>query len=77
MARYLLKSGLKIKECELVEITSSHIMGEIIEINDDSIIIGCSIGSLRISKVQPVSKKQMKVVDYIRGARLELGTWLK
>ena len=72
-----LKSGLKIKECELVEITSSHTMGEIIEINNDSIIIACSIGSLRVTEVQPVSKKSMKAVDFIRGARLGLGTLLK
>lgn len=72
-----LKSGLKIKECELAEITSSNIMGEIIEINSNSIIIGCSIGSLKISEVQAVSKKSMKVVDFIRGARLGLGTGLK
>jgi methionyl-tRNA formyltransferase len=37
------------------------------------VIVGCSKGSVKISCVQPQSKKQMKVTDYLRGARIEVG----
>ncbi len=69
-----LSSGLKIKECELVEETSSNTAGQILEIKKDFILVGCQIGTLKIIEIQPASKKSMNVVDYIRGARLERGT---
>ncbi len=69
-----LSSGLKIKECELVEETSSNTAGQILEIQKNFILVGCQIGTLKIIEIQPASKKSMNVVDYIRGARLERGT---
>ena len=68
-----LKSGLKIKECELIECESNNQNGKILQIEKSYIIIGCSVGKLKLILVQPASKKQMNVVDYIRGARLEVG----
>jgi methionyl-tRNA formyltransferase len=68
-----LESGLKIKECFLNNIDSFNKNGEILSIENDHIILGCSKGSLKIKDVQPSSKKQMNVVDYIRGKRLEIG----
>jgi len=68
-----LESGLKIKECFFNEIDSINKAGEIISINSDRIIVGCEQGSIKISLVQPSSKKQMNIVDYVRGKRLELG----
>jgi methionyl-tRNA formyltransferase len=69
-----LQSGLKIKECTLEEKTSKNdTAGKILTIEKDSIIVACSIGSMRIYQVQPASKKQMGVGDYIRGKRFELG----
>jgi len=68
-----LDSLLKIKECKLVETISINKAGIILEILKDSIIIGCSIGSLQIFKVQPPSKKVMNVIDYIRGVRKNIG----
>lgn len=67
-----LESKLKIKECKLIETLSNNKEGEILEINKENIIIGCNKGSICISEVQPNSKKQMKVVDYIRGKRLSI-----
>ncbi len=69
-----LNSQLKIKECELVEENSTNNEGEILEIGQDFIVIGCKEGTLKITQVQPSSKKSMCVVDYIRGARQEIGT---
>jgi len=68
-----LESGLKIKNCELVEIDSMNIPGKIITIEKTYVIVGCKKGSIKIIDVQPKSKKQMSVVDYMRGARLENG----
>ena len=68
-----LESGLKIKECTLSETNSINENGKILSIEKSSIIIGCTKGTISISSVQPSSKKQMNVVDYIRGKRLERG----
>ena len=68
-----LNSGLKIKECELLETTSTNEESKIIEISKEFAVIGCKKGSIKITSVQPQSKKQMNIVDYIRGARLEVG----
>jgi methionyl-tRNA formyltransferase len=68
-----LNSGLKIKECELVETISNNTIGEILEINKEFIILGCKIGSLKIISIQPQSKKEMNIVSYLNGERLKIG----
>lgn len=68
-----LESGLKIKECSLVDIDSSNTSGKIEAIETDFIVVSCKVGKVKIISVQPASKKQMNVVDYIRGKRLEIG----
>ncbi len=68
-----LNSGLKLKDIELVEINSLNKEAEILEILEDSIIIGCLKGSLEIKTLQAPSKKAVNVVDYIRGKRLDKG----
>jgi methionyl-tRNA formyltransferase len=68
-----LENGLKLKELILQECESSNKIGEILETNKDNAIIGCEKGSVKISMVQPKSKKAMNIVDYIRGKRFEIG----
>jgi len=68
-----LASGLKLKDVSLIENISSNIEGSILEIENDSIIIACSTGSVRIKTLQAPSKKALNSVDYIRGQRLEKG----
>jgi len=68
-----LESGLKIKNCQLIDTDSIYKPGEIIAIEKAYILVGCIKGSIKIIDIQPQSKKQMSVVDYIRGARLEVG----
>jgi methionyl-tRNA formyltransferase len=65
-----LSSGLKLKKmvCETAE--GSHNAGEILKIDADSAVIGCEQGALRIFSVQPASKKEMSVIDYLNGKRL-------
>jgi len=71
-----LKSGLKLKKIDLNDSESTNHEGEILEICDDHIIVGCQKGSLKIYDVQPPSKKQMSVLDYLRGKRLAVGDTL-
>lgn len=65
-----LESGLKLKSIQLLDTTKSHQAGKILHINKESIDVGCTQGVVRILAVQPVSKKEMAVVDYINGKRL-------
>lgn len=71
-----LTSGLKLKELTFLENSSSNSAGQILKINDDSIVVGCTKGSIQINTLQPASKKAMSSLDYIRGKRLDVGTVL-
>jgi len=71
-----LKSGLKLKEILLNGTDENYKSGEILQIKDQSIIVGCEKGAIEIFKVQPSSKKEMNVLDYIRGKRLKVGDTL-
>jgi methionyl-tRNA formyltransferase len=71
-----LESGLKIKDIKLFEINSNNKKGEILDIQNDFIVVGCNKGSLKIATIQAPSKKAIKSTDYIRGQRLELGSIL-
>lgn len=67
-----LESGLKLKEISLLDTNSKNTAGEILHVDKNSIHIACSIGTLRILKVQPQSKKEMDIFSYINGKRLNL-----
>ncbi len=71
-----LSSGLKLKNMELVERTSTNKSGKILSIDKEAIVIGCQKGSIRIFKVQPASKKEMDILSYINGKRLTLADTL-
>ncbi len=66
-----LQSGLKLKEMSLESDTGEHHPGEVLEVGKNFLIIGCERGSLRITKVQPPSKKEMDIQAYLNGKRLE------
>jgi len=68
-----LESGLKIKDCILVDRESNNEVGKIVEIDKEFVIVSCKLGKIKIINVQPSSKKQMNAVSYIRGKRLEIG----
>ncbi|MCH9813363.1 MAG: methionyl-tRNA formyltransferase [Epsilonproteobacteria bacterium] len=71
-----LESGLKLKSLSVVSDEGSYQKAEIIELLDDGVIIGCHKGTLLVTRVQPPSKKEMSVIDYIRGKRLQVGDYL-
>lgn len=69
-----LESGLKLKEIELAK--GEGAPSTIIAIDEESIVLTCKSGAVRIKTIQPPSKKQMNAVDYVRGKRLEVGSQL-
>lgn len=68
-----LESGLKIKSMKLEEETSSAEAGTIIAIDKESIVVQCTMGSLRIFRVQAPSKQETSVIDYLNGKRIGCG----
>jgi len=71
-----LNSGLKLKKISLEDKASSNKAGEILKIDSDSIVVGCSKGSVRIYTVQAPSKKEIDILSYINGKRLTLADTL-
>jgi len=71
-----LENGLKLKKIRLEEKVSSNKAGEIVAIDNDSILVSCKKGSIRIYSVQPSSKKEMDVLSYINGKRLTIADTL-
>ncbi len=71
-----LESELKLKNIELCEEESANIAGEILDIKENFIIIGCKKGSLKINTLQAPSKTSINAIDFIRGKRLEIGNLL-
>ena len=67
-----LASGLKLKNIELIEKCTQNSAGEILSIEKDYIVVGCTKGTLKINRVQPQSKKEMDIGSYINGKRLVL-----
>ncbi len=68
-----LKEGLKLKELDLIDTEERHRPGEILDIGETSVKIGCKRGALEIFRVQPPSKKEMDAASYVRGKRLKVG----
>lgn len=71
-----LKSGLKLKKIELVEDISQNESGKILDIEKESIVIGCKRGRIKVLSVQPESKNEMNIISYINGKRLNIADTL-
>ncbi len=71
-----LASGMKLKKMAMEHYCKAYRAGEILQIDSDSIVVGCALGALRIYTVQPPSKKEMAVLDYLNGKRLGLADLL-
>jgi len=71
-----LESGLKLKKISLVDKEGENKSGKILAVDSDSIIVGCSLGSIRVYSVQAPSKKEVDILSYINGKRLSLESHL-
>ncbi len=66
-------NGTKFDVLVLVESDGSHEKCEILAFEEDSVIIGCVKGSLKIGTLQPASKKSMTAKAYCVGRGLKVG----
>ncbi|BDB66973.1 methionyl-tRNA formyltransferase [Helicobacter cinaedi] len=64
---------LKLFDLHLVESTQTHKQGEILDIDSQSIIVGCLMGSLRIGFLQQEGRAKIQAPLYINGKRLKIG----
>ena len=69
-------NGTKIKDVHLVETESHNELGVILELREDSVVIGCKVGSLEIGTIQPASKKAVNAKAYCVGRGLKVGNSL-
>ena len=66
-------NGTKFDGLSLVDTTSHNSILEILSFEEESVIVGCGIGSLKISSLQPSSKKAMSAKAYCVGRGLKVG----
>jgi len=66
----------RLKHIELVKTKSKNESGKILNVDKESIVVGCEEGSIRIVRVQPQSKKEMDILSYINGKRLSVADTL-
>ncbi len=64
-----LASGLKLKKMKLLEDEGHFEKGKIVKV-DECAEIGCEKGRVAICRVQPASKKEMDIKDYLNGKRI-------
>lgn len=65
--------NMKIFSAAIVKDTSDKKIGTILNVNEDGILIKCKDDAIIISEVQMPNKKRMKVSDYIRGNKIDIG----
>ncbi len=66
-------NGTKIDGVTLVDSTSDHGAFEILSFENDSVVVGCTNGALKIGTLQPASKKAMSAKAYCVGRGLKVG----
>lgn len=71
-----LKNKMKLLDIEQLELVSENKQGVLLEIVNDSVIVGCEFGTIRINILQPESKKPMSAKAYLIGKGLKVGDYL-
>lgn len=71
-----LESGLKLKGLICEESESVNEPGRILALSEDSVLVGCRQGVVRLTHVQAPSKKMTDALSYLRGKRLDIGDTL-
>jgi len=66
-------NGTKFDGISLVEKETAHKATEILAFEEESVIVGCSRGALKIDILQPASKKAMTAKAYCVGRGLKIG----
>jgi len=68
-----MENGTKLDELSLVDNTSNNRKLEILSFDEESVVIACVKGALKIGTLQPVSKKAMTAKAYCVGRGLKVG----
>lgn len=68
-----LENGLKLFGVKINELELSHNAGEILEVYESSIVVGCENGSIIVKSLQSAGKNKMSALAYLNGARLKVG----
>ncbi|GAX87806.1 methionyl-tRNA formyltransferase [Lebetimonas natsushimae] len=63
----------KINKMKLVDTDSTNIKGQIIDIDNEGVVVGCKKGMVKLIKIQVPGKKEIRAIDYINGKRLKIG----
>ena len=66
-------NGTKFDGVTLLEKETTHKAYGILGFEDDSVVLGCSKGALKIASLQPASKKAMSATAYCVGRGLKIG----
>jgi len=69
-------NGTKIDGLSLIDRTSSNKISQILSFDDESVVVGCHKGALKIATLQPASKKAMSAKAYCVGRGLKVGDTL-
>jgi methionyl-tRNA formyltransferase len=67
-------NGTKFDGLELVDKENEHKVYEILSFEEESVIVGCKKGALKIDTLQPASKKAMSAKAYCVGRGLKIGS---
>ena len=67
------EDGVKFDGVVLLDTVSKNNAKEILEFVDDTVVVGCESGSLRIATIQPPSKKAMSAKAYCVGRGMRVG----
>lgn len=68
-----MSKGTKLGEIELFDTHEEHKPFEILDFEDESLILGCANGALKVGTLQPASKKTMSSKAYCVGRGLKIG----
>ncbi len=71
-----LDNKMKLLDIELLDPDSKNKKGILLDIVNDSVIVGCKLGAIKINMLQPESKKAMSAKAYCLGRGLKVGDYL-
>ncbi|GIU00690.1 methionyl-tRNA formyltransferase [Sulfurovum sp. TSL6] len=69
-------NGTKLDGVNLIDTTSDNRVLEILSFDEESVVVGCRKGALKIATLQPASKKAMSAKAYCVGRGLKVGDTL-
>jgi len=70
------KDKLKLLEIKLLDVESDNSEAKIVEITNESIVVGCRKGKVAIKQLQPHSKRAMDAKAYCVGRGVKVGDYI-